>query len=157
MEYFFIVSAWLLLVIGFLGALLPLIPGPPLSFLALVLLYFTERYDLSESTLWIMGIIMLLLTILDYTLPIQISRKMNGSRWGTYGCALGLLVGLFFGPIGFIFGPVIGALIGELMSGKNLEQAWPSALGAFLGFLTGTMLKLGYALAAITLAILAIW
>ncbi len=80
---------------------------------------------------------------LDYYIPIYGAKKSGASKFGTYGAILGMLVGLFYPPVGFIVGPMIGAFVGELIKNRdNVNGAFKSALGSFLGFLASSGISL---------------
>ena len=70
------------------------------------------------------------------------AKKFDCSRAGTWGCFIGTIVGVFFFPIGLVAGPFGGAFIGELISGKTARAALRGGIGALLGFLAGTALKI---------------
>lgn len=87
--------------------------------------------------------IVVVVTVLDYLIPPLATRKMGGSRKGVIGSSLGIIAGLFiFPPWGIIVFPFIGALIGEMIEGKEQRSALRAATGSFLGFLSGVVLKL---------------
>jgi len=131
------------MIFGIVGCLLPVLPGPPLGYIALLLLHVTSRYNLSPRLLIIFAILTVFVTLLDYVIPIYGARKFNASKYGIWGSVIGLVFGIFiFPPFGIIFGPIIGALAGELIAGKNTEHAVKAAAGAFIGFVTGSGLKL---------------
>lgn len=130
-------------VTGIIGCLLPVLPGPPLGYAGLLLLHATSRYDLSAGFLITFGILTVLVSLLDYVIPVYGARKFSASRYGTWGSVIGLLFGMFvFPPFGLVLGPVIGALAGELVAGRKTGHALSAALGAFIGFAAGTGLKL---------------
>ena len=131
-----------LLIAGFVGCILPAIPGPPLSYLALLALKATRFADYSVKLLLIFAGITAVVTVLDYVLPIWGTKKLGGSRAGTIGAIAGLMVGLFFAPFGIIIGPFAGAVAGELIAGHNINFAFRSGFGAFIGFLFGVAMKL---------------
>ncbi len=145
MEVLLIVVGLALVVIGFFGSALPVLPGPPLSWAGLLMLRWTDRiadnpnYD---NSLWIMLFIVLLVTILDYAVPVWGTKKWGGSKAGMWGATIGLIIGLFLGPVGIIVGPFVGAFIGELISGKREQEALRAGWGSFLGFLLGVGMKL---------------
>ncbi len=142
MDYVLIFVAGILIVLGLLGCILPVIPGPPLSFGGLLILHYT-RWGLIDSKilLWL-GIAAAVATILDYILPVWATKKFGGTKRGVWGATLGLVVGLFFfPPFGIIIGPFVGAFVGEMSSNQNHRFALKSALGSFIGFLLGTGLK----------------
>ncbi len=132
----------LLIILGLLGCFLPVIPGPPLSFAAILLLQLTSEPPFSVSFLSIIAGIVLLVTVLDYIVPVIGAKKFGASKAGIWGSTIGIIVGIFFGVWGIVIFPFIGALIAELIVGKSTGKALKAALGTFLGFLLGTLLKL---------------
>jgi uncharacterized protein YqgC (DUF456 family) len=157
MDWLFIVVGIILIITGLLGAILPVLPGPPLSFAALILLQFTKFKPFTEEFLIIMGLIMAAVTILDYIIPVYGTKKFGGSKQGVRGSMIGLIVGIIvlpatgiilgpFGILGIILGPFIGAYIGEKMGGKESDAALKAAIGSFIGFLAGTFMKLVYSI-----------
>ncbi len=146
MEYLFLLLALVLALAGLAGSFLPVIPGPPLSFAALAALWLSDTYPPADSQLLVHFVAMVLITALDYLIPVLGTRLLGGTRAGTRGAMAGMVVGLFFGIPGILFFPFLGALAGELMAGTPGPKAFVSATGAFLGFLAGTLLKLAYAL-----------
>ena len=142
MDLFLIIVAGILIVIGFLGSILPVLPGPPLSYVGLLVLHFTDKVQFSTNFLIYWAIIVVLIQVLDAFIPIWGTKKFGGSKQGMWGSTIGILVGMFFGPIGIVFGPFIGAFIGELSANKNNTEALKAAFGAFIGFIVGTVSKL---------------
>lgn len=144
MEYLFLFLGLILLIVGFLGSFLPVLPGPPLSWLGLLSLFLVKGI---ETDYWFLGVtlfITLVISILDYVIPAQGTKRFGGSKYGIWGTNIGLVVGLFSPiPLGFVFGPFLGALIGELIyDSKDINRALKAAMGSFIGFLAGTFLKI---------------
>jgi uncharacterized protein YqgC (DUF456 family) len=149
LDYFLLILAILVLLAGFLGCLLPILPGPPLSFAAVVVVHFTKFADFTTNEFIFLGMLALIVQILDYIVPVWGTKKFGGSRMGTWGAVIGLIAGLFFlpaiGPFGIftiLGGPFLGAYIGEKLEGKESQKALRAAFGSFIGFLAGTMMKL---------------
>jgi uncharacterized protein YqgC (DUF456 family) len=142
LEVLLVVLGICLLIGGLLGCVLPVIPGPPLSYVALLALQATRFAGFSVSFLVITAIVTIVVTVVDYILPVWGTRKWGGSRAGTIGAVIGLLIGLFFAPVGIITGPFAGAVVGELITGRNADTAFRSGFGSFIGFLFGTVMKL---------------
>lgn len=142
MDALLLILGFICCLVGILGSFLPVIPGPSSSWVGLLLLYFTKTVP---NNYWVLGItflLMLAITILDYIIPSQGTKKFGGTKYGVYGTNVGLLGGLFFPPLGFIIGPFIGAFIGELLfNPSNKKGALLSATGSFLGFLASTFIK----------------
>jgi hypothetical protein len=131
------------MVIGIIGCLLPVLPGPPISYVGLLLLQLTSKHPFSAKFLIIYGILTVFVFVIDYIIPVYGTKKLQGSKYGIWGSAIGLLIGvLFFLPFGIIVGPLLGAFLGELVTGKDIARSMKSALGSLVGFLAGTALKL---------------
>ena len=151
MNWILIVVAIVLALIGIVGAIVPGIAGPPFSFAGLLVVSFVDGINYSTQFLVIMGIIGAIIFVLDYVVPVWGTKTLGGTKAGIRGSTIGLILGLlitFFFPMGFIairLGPFLGAYIGEKNNGTDDKLAWRSALGSFVGFLTGTFLKLVYA------------
>jgi uncharacterized protein len=132
----------ILMLAGLAGCVLPFLPGPPLCYAALLIQQFQETPPYSTNFLVIWAIVTVVVTGLDYVIPIYGTRKFGGTKYGMWGCAIGLVVGIWLGPLGIILGPFVGAFIAELIANSNSEQALRAAWGSFVGFLLGTLLKL---------------
>jgi uncharacterized protein YqgC (DUF456 family) len=155
MDLLLLILAFLCLIIGFLGALLPL-PGPPLSFAGLLLLEFSTYADFSSTLLWSLGILTAVVTVVDYYIPIWGLKKFGGSKMGMWGSMIGLLVGMFLGPWGIFIGAFVGGLLGELVAGRDSATATRAAFGSFIGFLFGIVLKVALCGAMIWYAVVAV-
>jgi len=142
MDYILLILGFTLLVLGLLGCILPVIPGPPLSFLALFILQFTDWGNSSNTLLVVMAVLAIGVTVLDYIVPAWGTKKFGGSKRGTWGATIGVIVGLFFGPICIILFPFIGAFIGEYTGDNRTDRALHAAFGSFIGILSGVVLKL---------------
>jgi len=155
MEIALYILSGLLLLTGIAGAMLPVLPGPPISFLAVLALHFTERYEFSTQFLIIFGAVAAFITVLDYVIPIWGTKKFGGSKAGIRGSTVGLILGvLFFPPLGIIIGPFIGAVVAELIfTSDDFQRALRSGFGSLIGFLLGTGLKLAYGLMAVYYAV----
>jgi len=144
MEIVLVILAFVLLLAGILGAVLPVLPGPPLSYIGLLLLQWSGYGAFSLSFLLIWAGITAAVTVMDNILPPLLTKKFGGSRLASVGSFLGLLVGIFlFPPWGMIVGPFLGAFMGELIQNRaNGARALVVALGAFLAFIVGAGAKL---------------
>ncbi|MBF6629285.1 MAG: DUF456 domain-containing protein [Proteiniphilum sp.] len=139
-----IIVAVLLLVVGAIGTVAPILPGVPMSWGGLLMLKFipSTQDDISWLTIVILGIVAVVITVLDNILPVWGTKKMGGNKRVVWGATIGLLFGFFLGPWGIIFGPFVGAFAGGLLSGTKFLHAAKHATGAFLGYITGLVLKL---------------
>ncbi len=142
MSLFLYLLAGLFILAGIAGSIIPVLPGPVLGFLGILVLYLSKADYISLNVLLVFGFFTALITVLDYIIPVYGTRIFRGSKFGIWGCTLGAFFGLFYPPFGFIIGPLIGAFVGETLTGSGFKTAFRSSLGAFLGFLAGTGLKL---------------
>ncbi|MCR5745937.1 MAG: DUF456 domain-containing protein [Bacteroidales bacterium] len=138
------IIAVILGLVGLVGCILPVIPGPPLSWLGLLLVWFTHPEGLTSGLLITWLVITVVVTILDYVAPSWITTKTGGSKAAGRGAFVGLILGLlFFPPWGMIAGSFIGALVAEvIVGGSAVADSVKPAFGSFLGFLLSTGLKL---------------
>lgn len=130
------------MLIAIIGCIIPGLPGTPIAYLGLWIAQATNRIDYSWQFLLIWGIITIVVSLLDYVVPAWGTKQFGGTKFGVWGSTIGVIVGLFFGAAGVILGPLVGAVIGELISGKELSNAVKAGWGSFIGLLFGTVLKL---------------
>jgi len=143
LDYLWVSLGIVLILVGLIGCIVPVLPGPPLSFLGLLLLQFSRFGNFSVTFLLGMAFLALVVTALDYVVPVWGTKKTGGTKAGVWGAALGMLVGIFFfPPLGIILGPLVGAVAGEAIRGASLNQSFRAGLGSLLGFMLGTGLKL---------------
>ncbi|WP_297450189.1 DUF456 domain-containing protein [uncultured Alistipes sp.] len=149
MSIVWIVLAFVCLLAGIAGCIVPVLPGPPLSYAALWLMKWSGTADFDGRFLLLWGIVTLAVTVADYLLPAWLSKRFGGSKYAATGSLVGLLAGMFFfPPLGPVAGAFLGALAGELLyDSSDTGKAFKAACGAFVAFLLGTGLKLGASLA----------
>jgi uncharacterized protein YqgC (DUF456 family) len=141
-DYILLILGIIMMIVGIIGCLVPVLPGPPLSYLGLIMLHLSKFGQFSKSVLIALAAVTIVVTILDYIVPIWGTRKFGGSKYGMRGATVGLVIGLFLGPVGIIVGPLIGAIVGELIFKDDMKYALKAGFGSLLGFLTGIGLKL---------------
>ena len=142
MDVLWIVIGVVLMLVGLAGCILPFLPGPPLCYAALLIQQLQSSPPYSSDFLLIWAAITVGVTALDYVIPLYGTKRFGGTKYGMWGCVIGLIGGLFLPPFGLIIGPFIGAFVGEMIGNAKSDQAFRAALGSFLGFLFGTLLKL---------------
>ena len=149
MSVLVIILAVLAGVIGIVGSIVPALPGPPVSWVGLMILYFWgsgtngagDPMSLTFLLTWL--VITVVVTLIDYIVPSWFTKITGGTKAAGRGAMAGMLVGMFVPPVGIILGTLLGAFLAELaFSEKNGWEAAKSALGAFAGFLFGTGIKL---------------
>ena len=136
-------------IIGIAGSILPGLPGPPVSWAGLLILYIWGSgtngagEPISTSFLLIWLAITVVVCVIDYVVPAYFTRVTGGSKVAGRGAIVGLIVGMLVPPVGIILGTLAGAFLAEfLVSRKSGWQSTKSAVGALLGFLFGTGIKL---------------
>jgi uncharacterized protein len=143
MDTILLICGFICIVIGILGSFLPVLPGPILSWVGLLLIYLTNTVP---DNYWILGIslcITILISILDYLIPAEGTKRYGGSSYGVWGTNIGMIVGFFIPiPFGFIIGAFVGALAGELLyNSQDKKRALKAASGSLLGFLVSSFMK----------------
>lgn len=137
------IIAAVLLVVGFIGTFVPVLPGAPLAWFGLLAASFSVYNNISIVCLVVTAIFAVGVSIADNFFPVTMTKKFGGSKYATTGATIGLIAGFFTGPWGIILGPFFGALIGEFIKKEGeSEGVFKAAFGAFMGFLLGTGLKM---------------
>ncbi len=153
MDIFLIIISFLCILLAIIGSILPVLPGPLVGFIGLLLLHFTSSHPFSRSFLIIWALIIAIMAVLEYFIPIRWTKRFWWSKGGARGSTIGLIIAVIvlpilwitigpFGLLGLIAGPFLGAYLGEKMAGREHQHALRSAVGSFIGFLTWTFLKL---------------
>jgi len=160
MDIFLVIVAALFMLLGIIGSMLPILPGPLTSWIGLLLFHLIDAVPMNWTFLGITLAIAILVWLLDYIIPALGTKKFGGSKTGMVGTTIGLLVAIFFpifGVFGIIVWPFIGAYVGELLNKSNSDRALKAAFGSFLGFLTSTFIKFVVAVIYLGLFIVKFW
>jgi uncharacterized protein YqgC (DUF456 family) len=153
MDILLIIIWAICVIVWIIGAILPVLPATILGFAGLLLLQFTSYHPFGWRFFIIRWIIIVLITLMDYYVPIRGTKKFGWSKAGVRGSTIGLVIGVVvlpllgiviwpFGLAGLIAWPFLGAYIGEKIAGRHHEHALRSAVGSFIGFLAWTFAKL---------------
>ena len=142
MDIFLIILAGIFIVISIIGSIVPGLPGPPIGMIGVILLHITDKVDISLTTLIVCAVLTILVSILDYYLPIYSTKKFGGSKYAVRGSIIGMVVGFLFTPIGVILGTFLGAVIGELLNGSDMVNSLKIGSVSFLGTILGLGIKL---------------
>lgn len=158
MDILLVSIGFILMLVGILGSVLPVLPGVPISWLGLLMIYLAPSVDFEWGFLIITFIIAALLYVLDYIIPAMGTKKFGGSRYGMIGATIGLFVGIIAPiPFGIIIGPFAGAFLGELLNVKTRHNALKAAFGSFVGFLASTFIKVMAAFVYLGLFVYKVW
>lgn len=146
-EVLLLVVSGLLILAGITGSVLPVLPGPPIAYAGLLITHLFTPVSFSILSLVIYGIFTVIIVAVDYWIPAYWVKKTGGTKWGSNGSIIGMLVGIwFFPPLGMLIGTFLGAVIGELIAGQDNDAALKSGIATFFGFLAGTLLKVAFCL-----------
>jgi len=148
MSIIFIFLGTACTVLGLIGCIIPVIPGIPLNYVALLFLqYAKEEPVFSKSFLIKFAFYSIIVFLLDYILPIFGAKLYGTTKWGIWGAVIGMVIGIFIlPPIGMILGLFFGAIIGELSAGKESSLALKAGFATFLGSMAATFIKLSLSL-----------
>lgn len=138
------IIAIILGILGIIGSVVPGLPGPPLSWVGLLLLYFAPLDDpVTVTGLIVWFVVVAVVTVVDYIFPATMTKAMGGHKAASIGAVVGLFLGMFLTPIGMIGGSLLGAFLAELLiDNGGVFRSFKASIGAFLGFILTTGLKL---------------
>ncbi|MDI6755974.1 MAG: DUF456 domain-containing protein [Thermodesulfobacteriota bacterium] len=144
-EVIAIIIGSILILFGLVGSILPVLPGPPFSFVGLLLLALVSDFSppLTSTLVVTMGIVTVVVTGVDYVIPLFGAKRYGASKWGVWGSVVGMAIGIFWSPFGLLLGAFAGAVFAEWLVHKKKGQALRAGWGVVVGTLLGTILKLG--------------
>lgn len=148
METLIIILAIIAGIIGIAGSILPGLPGTPFSWVGMLILYIwgngtnSAGDPMSLRTLIVWGVVVVIVSVIDYIVPMYFTKVTGGSRYAEKGAMIGLIAGIFLTPVGMIAGSFLGAFVAEMIyAKKDAASSLKAALGSFLGFIAGTGIK----------------
>ncbi len=143
-ESVIIIISILFLIIGLIGSIIPVIPGPIFSYLGIIFSYISSVIDISRGEFLMISLATILVFLLDYIFQYYGVKKLGGGRISVLGLVLGTILGLFFAPFGLLLGPFLGAFVGAILENKNKLQSLKVAVGSLIGFISGSVVKLTF-------------
>ena len=152
-----IIIAILVALLGIAGTVLPSLPGPPLCFVSMVVVYFACPGQITPNLLLWMLLVTIIVVVMDFTIPIVFTKMGGGSKPAIWGTTIGTLAGLFFLPWGLILGPLLGAFIGEYIKNRKFLHASKVSMMSFVAFLLSSVVKLVASLLMTFFAMQAVW
>ena len=159
MNTVLIILAFLCLLVSVVAVFTPVPPAVPVAWCGLLLARLSGFADIGNPLLLWSAVIGVVLMVLDYVFPLLTTRRFGGTKYGVWGCTIGLLlsiIGLPFGPAGLVgvfFWPFVGAFIGEYIKQQELQPSFRAAVGSFLGMMAGIVAKVIYCLVLLVLVI----
>lgn len=145
METTALILSIIFFIAGLLGTILPILPGAILIYIGMLIYGFMTRFVTLDATFFLLqALVLVLIFTVDFIASAVGTRHFDGSKQAAWGAIIGTILSLiFFGPLGIAIGPFLGAVIAELLRGVQLEKAIHVGFGTLIGFLGGTVLKLG--------------
>ncbi|HEY6097815.1 MAG TPA: DUF456 domain-containing protein, partial [Anaeromyxobacter sp.] len=156
MEILLYVLGTAALLVGLAGVVLPAIPGSVFLVLGAVLVAWAEDFTrVSGWTVAVCALIGAAIWVTDVLAGVLGAKAFGASRWAVLGAGIGLLVGMFLGLPGIVLGPAVGAIVLEYARDPNFERAMKAGVGAFLGFVLGTAVKVSLAFVLVGVVVFA--
>lgn len=155
------ILAWIIVVvlfiIGMAGAVFPILPGALAIYAAFFVYGFMVSFEPFGWLFWtIQTLIVAVLFLADYAVNAWGVKRYGGSRASVVGSTIGVLVGPFVIPaFGLVIGPFAGAVIGELLTGSDLDRSVKVGWGSLVGLFTSVVVKI--ALQAVMILLFALW
>ena len=144
-EIIYFVIALAVMLFGLAGTILPIIPGVPIIFVAIVIhTLLTDFSVISGQAIVVFAVLTVASLLLDWLAGSLGVKRMGGSAAGMIGAFVGMIAGLMIPGAGlfvFILGAFAGAVVFEMLAGKESKTALKAGLGSFIGFLAGTVIK----------------
>jgi uncharacterized protein YqgC (DUF456 family) len=147
-----------LVVVGLAGVILPALPGTILIFAGLLLAAWADHFTrVGAPSLILIGLIGLASYGVDFVAAALGAKKLGASTRAVVGAGLGTLLGLAFGLPGLVFGPLVGAVLGELSTHRDFKRAGRAGLAAWVGFMIGAAVKIALAFSMIAIFLAAMF
>lgn len=158
MELALYVVGFAAMAVGIAGLVLPAVPGSALIVAGAVAIGWAEGFTrVGWGTLSVAAVLGLLIWVVDLAASILGARAFGASRWAVLGAGVGVVVGLFLGPVGILLGPAVGAIAFEYARNPDFARAAKAGVGAFIGFVLGSAVKLALGFAIAGLVLVALW
>ncbi len=152
------ILAFLLVLLGLAGTVLPVLPGVPIVFVGMLMMAWLDGFaSVGAGTLVWLGVLAALSVIIDFLATAEGARRFGAGRLAILGATVGLVFGFFFGLPGILLGPFVGAVIGHLIGRSDLDDSMRAGVGASIGVVIGTAAKLVIGLIMLAWFALAWW
>lgn len=152
------IAAAVLMVGGFIGTILPGMPGVLIIYAGMWLAAWIDDYArIGWMTLTILGVLTVLALAADLVAGVLGAKRVGASRQALIGSVIGGILGIFFGFVGLLLGPFIGAVVGELMARRSIADATRVGLATWIGLLIGTLAKIAVAISMLGVFVTSYW
>ena len=138
--------AFLLILVGVAGTIVPALPGIPMIFAGAWLIGYMEDYQyFGWGTLIALGVLTVISLIIDWVSQTMGAQKAGATKLGLSGAFLGTIIGIPFGLVGIFLFPVLGAFIGEMIGHRDMRKAGKVSWATWIGMIAGIAAKLAIA------------
>jgi uncharacterized protein len=152
------IAALAMIVGGFIGSILPGMPGVSIIYAGMWLAAWIDDFTrIGWVTLTILGVLTALAVVVDLLASVLGAKRVGASRQAMIGSVIGGIAGIFFGFVGLLLGPFIGAVAGELIARRSIAHATRVGVGTWIGFLVGTMAKIALAVSMLGIFMTSYW
>jgi hypothetical protein len=158
MEIALYVVGFVAMAVGLAGLVLPVVPGSALIVAGAIAVAWAEDFTrVGWGTLAVTIVLGLVVWAVDFAASVLGAKAFGASRWSVVGAGVGVVVGLFLGPVGILLAPVVGAIAFEYARNPDFQRAAKAGVGAFVGFVLGSAVKLALGFAMAALVLVALW
>lgn len=158
MEIALYVVGFVAMAVGLAGLVLPVLPGSALIVAGAIAVAWAEDFTrVGWGTLAVTIVLGLVVWAVDFAASVLGAKAFGASRWSVVGAGVGVVVGLFLGPVGILLAPVVGAIAFEYARNPDFQRAAKAGVGAFVGFVLGSAVKLALGFAMAALVLVALW
>lgn len=154
------VMGWILVIalfaIGMAGAVYPILPGVLAVYFAFFVYGWFFSFDSFGWVFWtVQTLIVVVLMVADYAVGAWGVKKFGGSKLSIWLSTIGIIIGPFVIPaFGLVLGPLLGAMIGELIRGESIDRAFKVGIGSVVGLFSSFVVKIILQLVMIILFII---
>jgi uncharacterized protein YqgC (DUF456 family) len=137
--------------VGFVGIVVPLLPGTLLVLGAIAVWAVVEQNVAAWVTLGVVAALLAASTLIKYLWPVRRMRAADVSTWSLAAGAMLGIIGFFVIPVlGLVIGFVLGVYLAELVNHRDHRVAWTSTVHALKGVALSVGVELCGALLATT-------
>lgn len=145
-----------LIVVGFVGIVVPVLPGVPLMYVGMLLVAWGDDFQrIGWLSLTVLGLLTVISVVVDFAASALGAQRVGASRRAIWGAFIGALVGMFFGLPGLVLGPFVGAVAGELSVHGKMQVAGRVGIATWVGLIFGTLVKVAIAFSMLGVFVLA--
>ncbi len=151
--------ALLIMGIGLVGAIAPLIPGPPIVWLgALYYAWQTDYQQVGLVTLAVLAILAIAGGTSDWWLGYLGARRAGASGWATLASFIGGIVGFVVLNVpGMLIGSLGGVVLAEYLRHRDWQRVLRASRGYLVGWVLAAVVEVAVCLVMVALFLAAVY